>query len=74
MEAAPRSSAITGKPSRASATRRRDQIGEREMAGAVFLFGERQARDRARHTDRQRRVARLLRIGIAARVEETMWQ
>ena len=50
--------------------RRRHQIGEREMAGAVFRFRERQPRDCSRHADGKRGVARLLRIGVALRIEE----
>ena len=34
--------------------RRRDQLGKREMSGAVFLLGERQAGDGARHADGKR--------------------
>ena len=52
--------------------RGRDQIGEREMAGAVFLLGQRQARHRAGHADGERRRARLLRIGVALVVEEAL--
>ena len=52
--------------------RRRDQIGQREMAGAVFLFGERKTGDGARHADGERGVARLLRIGIALRIEKAL--
>ena len=35
--------------------RRRDQLGERELAGAVFLLRQREARDRAGHADGKRR-------------------
>ncbi len=52
--------------------RGRDQIGKREMAGAVFLLGQRQARHRARHANGERRRARLLRIGVALRVEKAL--
>ena len=50
--------------------RRRDQLGEREFAGAVFCFRQRQPRDRAGHADGERGFARLLRIGVALRIEE----
>ena len=50
---------------------RRDQVREREFAGAVFLVRQRKPRDGAGHADRRaREVARLLRIGIAVGVEE----
>ncbi len=52
--------------------RGRDQIGQREMAGAIFFLGQREAGDGARHADRKRGIARLLRIGIALRVEKAL--
>ena len=42
------------------------------MAGAVFLLGQRQTGHGARHPDSERRFARLLRIGVALRVEKAL--
>ena len=50
----------------------RDEIGKREMAGAIFLLGQRQARHRARHANAERRRARLLRVGVALIVEKAL--
>ncbi len=50
--------------------RRRDQIGQRETAGAVFVLGQREAGDGAGHADGKRGIARFLRIGIALRIEK----
>ena len=50
--------------------RGRDQLGEREAAGAVAAVGQREARHRARHADAERGKARQLRIGVALLVEE----
>ena len=52
--------------------RGRDQVGQREPAGAVFLGGQREAGHRAGHADGERGVARLLRVGVAFRVEERL--
>ena len=50
--------------------RRRDQVGEREFARAVFAPGELEAGDGSRHADRKPGIARLERIGLAVGVEE----
>jgi len=50
--------------------RRRDQLREREFAGAVFRVRERQPRDRAGNADGERGVLRFARIGFAPFVEE----
>ena len=50
--------------------RGRDQVGERELARAVFAPGELEAGDGPRHADREARIARLERIGLAVGVEE----
>ena len=50
--------------------RRRDQIGEGELARAVFAPGELEAGDGSGHADRQAGIARLERIGLAVGVEE----
>ena len=47
-----------------------DQLRQGEFPRAVFGMGEREARDRAGHADRERAVARLLRVGFALVVEE----
>src|SRR5947209_2502336 len=50
--------------------RRRDQLGEREFARAVFRVREREPRDRAGDADGERGVLRFARIGVAPLVEE----
>ena len=50
--------------------RRRDQVGERELARTIFAPCEFEAGDRARHADGKARIARLERIGLAIGVEE----
>src|SRR5262249_60741626 len=50
--------------------RRCDQVREREGARAVALVGERKPSYGAWHADRQCRIARFARIGLALLVEE----
>ena len=50
--------------------RRRDQLRERELAGAVACVRQRQPGHGAGHADRQAGIARFLRIGFAVGVEE----
>src|SRR5262249_48178016 len=50
--------------------RRRDQLGERELAGAEPFEGEREPRDRAGHTDAEAAFARFARISLAVLVEK----
>ena len=63
-------SSSTVRPSRASAIAGAIELGERELAGAVFAPGELEAGDRPRHADREAGKARLERIGLAVGVEE----
>ena len=58
-------SSSTGKPLLRQLDRRREQVGERELARAVFLMRQRQPRHGAGHADGEPGVARLLRVGIA---------
>ncbi len=50
--------------------RRRNQFGEAEFSRTIFLFGQGQARNGARHADRKRGFARPARIGIAGIVQK----
>ena len=49
---------------------RLEQVRQRELAGAVFLQRQRQARDGAGHPDAERGIARLGDIGLAVGAEE----
>ena len=49
---------------------RLEQVRQREVAGAVFLQRQRQARDGAGHADAERGIARLGDIGLAVGAEE----
>ena len=61
---------VDGEPLPRERDRRRDQIGEREFAGAVFAPGELEAGDGSGHADREPGIARLERIGLAVGVEK----
>jgi hypothetical protein len=50
--------------------RRRDQVGERELARAGAIERDRQARDRAGHADPEPALARFFRIGRAVGAEK----
>src|SRR5207253_8970296 len=50
--------------------RGRDQLRERELAGAIALMRERKPRDGAGHADTERGVARLLRVDLALLIEK----
>ena len=45
---------------------------EGETAGAIFLLGHREARDRTGHANGERGVAGFMRIGVAVSVEERL--
>ena len=61
---------VDGETSASERDRRGDELGERELAGAVFAPGELEAGDRAGDADRKAGIARLERIGLAVGVEE----
>ena len=57
-------------PSRASAIAGAIRSASVKRPEPYFRFGQREAGDGARHADGERGVARLLRIGVALRVEK----